>query len=861
MTKNELRPDADAAKGPDWTEETRLAALYRYQILDTPEEDDFNELVRLAAEFCHAPVSIITLIDKDRQWFKAKIGTDITNMDVSFCKHTLLQDDVMVVNDATKDKRFSNNELVTGDPNIRFYAGANLKTAEGLPIGTICILDFKPREITKREAETLEILARQVMVLLELKRTLREKEKSEERLQFALDTSSIVGTWDYDLRKHLVYGDARFCGLFSIDPVEGEAGIEPERFVASIHADDQPALDEKVQIAMETAGEFSAEYRVIRPDGEIRWIFTKGRVYHDRQGQPLRLPGAVVDITDRKRYERKQAARVELNDRLRAVRRLEDVTLIAAEIIGRTLEGVRAGYGELLENGTKIRVDRDWTSERARSVVGTHIFGDYGEEFSQAIRNGDVVVSDDVFNDPRFAGGRDKLEAIGVRSLINISLIKDGLPNAMFFIHDENPRHWREGEIELVTEMALRTWAEVERVHAEENTRAALEKAEAASSAKTEFLANMSHEIRTPMNAIIGLSYILAGEKLTPRQSEFVNTLQMSAESLLDLINDLLDISKIEARTVELEEIPFDLLSVIEDVISMMNVKASEKNLVFSVDAECLKNRTYLGDPTRIRQIILNLCSNAIKFTEIGGVCIEVACEKTHDSLQEIAVISVKDTGIGIETSQIASIFEKFIQADTSINRRYGGTGLGLAITKSLVTLMGGDINVESLPGSGSTFIVRLPLKLSAPPVDIPECNPEMSPDILRPELKKKVLLVEDYAPNVLVAGTFIEEFGYDWDSAKTGGEAVEKVKAGGFSAVLMDVQMFGMNGLEATQKIREHEASHKLKRIPIIGMTAHALAGDRERCLKAGMDDYISKPFDPDELQEKLALMTDQKN
>lgn len=859
MNKIDLRPSSLFEESPDWSEEDRLEALYRYQILDTPEEENFNDIVRLAAQICKVPVSLISLIDKDRQWFKSKFGAEMseTPLDVSFCKHALLEEEVMVVPDATKDMRFRNNALVTGDPNIRFYAGATLRTPEGLPLGTICILDFKPREITEQEIETLEILARQVMTLLELKAALQDKKKSEERLQFALDTSSIVGTWDWDLQKNRIYADARFCKLFLIDAEDGQEGIDPEVFERSIHADDRERIAKRLKTAIETAGGYAEEYRVINRDGEVRWVFARGNAYHNENGQPLRFPGAAVDITERKRYERKQAARVELNDRLLAIKRTADVTFIAAEIIGHALDAVRAGYGELDEEGAVITIERDWTNGHVPSITGTHRFENYGGKFAEAVKNGEVIVSGDVLNDPRFEGGHDKLHAIGVRSLINISLIEDGKPQALFFIHGDKPRHWRAGEIELVTEMALRTWAEAERVHAEENMRLALKKAESANMAKTEFLTNMSHEIRTPMNAIIGLANILSSEKLTPRQTEFIRTLQTSAESLLSLINDLLDISKIEARTVELEQIPFDLTVVVEEVISMMNVRAKEKGLAFNVDDECARDRIFIGDPTRLRQIILNLCSNAIKFTENGSIDIKIVCHDTSDPLIESIEISVKDTGIGIPADKIHSIFEKFIQAETSINRRYGGTGLGLAIAKTLTMVMGGDIGVESVQGEGSTFTVRIDLPLSEQISLIIKDNKETSVGQLNTNFKKQILLVEDYAPNVLVAGTFIEEFGFGWDSAKSGAEAVEKFKQGNFAAILMDVQMFGMNGLEATKAIRAYEAENNLPRVPIIGMTAHALAGDREKCLSAGMDDYISKPFNPDELQDKLQKMT----
>jgi CheY-like chemotaxis protein/anti-sigma regulatory factor (Ser/Thr protein kinase) len=266
-----------------------------------------------------------------------------------------------------------------------------------------------------------------------------------------------------------------------------------------------------------------------------------------------------------------------------------------------------------------------------------------------------------------------------------------------------------------------------------------------------------------------------------------------------------------------------------------------------------IANKSYIGDPSRIRQIFLNLCSNAIKFTEEGSIHIDITCEEGKNINEEKVRIAVIDTGIGIAANKLDNIFEKFIQADTSINRKYGGTGLGLAITKTLVEAMGGSIKAESELGKGSSFIVTLTLEKCE--IAAEETLPYESFKRVQPHEAQQslILLVEDYAPNALVAQFFLEDFGYDSEVAVNGHDAIAKFKAGDFSLVLMDVQMHGMNGLDATENIRKWEKQEKRKPIPIIGMTAHALAGDRERCLASGMNDYISKPFNPAELQNTI--------
>jgi signal transduction histidine kinase len=383
-------------------------------------------------------------------------------------------------------------------------------------------------------------------------------------------------------------------------------------------------------------------------------------------------------------------------------------------------------------------------------------------------------------------------------------------------------------------------------------------KANAANIAKSEFLANMSHEIRTPMNAIIGLSNILSRSgPLTDKQREFVETLQQSGESLLMLINDLLDIAKIEASGIEIEAIPLDFKVLLEEITSMMSLRIEEKGLSFAVDTSAIGKMTFIGDPTRVRQIITNLCSNAVKFTDHGSIRIDLEIIEQTEEICTLA-ICIKDTGLGIAPEKVDKIFEKFTQADNTISRKFGGTGLGLAISKTLAEIMGGNITVSSTVGIGSKFTVTLPLKINHDNFALGAIKDPVfaMPTAVGMSNKGRVLLVEDYEPNVLVASTFLEIFGYDYDIARSGAEAVDKALNNKYLAILMDVQMPEMNGFDASDAIRRHEETSGSLEVPIIGMTAHALDGDRERCLAAGMNDYISKPFTPSELERKLSLI-----
>ncbi len=401
-----------------------------------------------------------------------------------------------------------------------------------------------------------------------------------------------------------------------------------------------------------------------------------------------------------------------------------------------------------------------------------------------------------------------------------------------------------------------------DKMTSEHKLRQAMEQAEAASMAKTEFLANMSHEIRTPMNAVVGLSTILSNSPgLTEKQREFVSTLQVSAEQLLQLINDLLDLSRIESHGMHLESIPFDLNRIVHEVVNINSVSGREKHIAITARGHCAQQ--LIGDPLRIKQVVMNLVGNAVKFTEEGSVSVNVFCATRVGSRMVDLMIAVEDTGIGIPASKVEDIFGKFSQAESSTSRRFGGSGLGLSIAKTLVELMGGQITVNSKPGKGSCFTVTLALPTVSSEKDAQDLKPATvkkknpmpeTASTQAPNAATKVLLVEDYHANVLVATMLLQNYGYEYELASTGEEALKKVEEQEFAVVLMDVQMPQMNGYQATAVIRENEAARgDGRRLPIVGMTAHALKGDRERCIEAGMDDYIAKPFRPETLKAVL--------
>ena len=374
-----------------------------------------------------------------------------------------------------------------------------------------------------------------------------------------------------------------------------------------------------------------------------------------------------------------------------------------------------------------------------------------------------------------------------------------------------------------------------DRKAAEDAVRQARDAAQEALQAKSDFLATMSHELRTPLNGVIGMAALLRQTRLDTEQQDQVATIHACAGHLLTLINDILDLSRLEADKVQIEDIPCDLRRLTREVGAMLRSRADEKGITLTCTTADDLPEAILTDPVRLRQILLNLVGNAVKFTDRGSVSLHLGWEPGR------LVATVRDTGIGMDSDTVSRLFQPFTQADASMARRYGGSGLGLAISRRLAGLMGGTLSVTSAPGQGSLFALNLP----AMPCDVPHRQSRAYPALQR---TRRILLVEDNAVNRKVASLMLRSMGHTVELAENGQVALDRLEEPGIDLVFMDCQMPILDGMEATRRLRERG-----NRVPIVAMTANALDGDREACLAVGMDDYLSKPITPDALEDVL--------
>ena len=631
---------------------------------------------------------------------------------------------------------------------------------------------------------------------------------SEERQQRALAASRLV-LWDVDLESGRLYLSEGWSELMggpsqpTVTTFDALTDLVPQ--------EDQPKIVEAMTTTLKGAAPaYQVEHRIRRPDGDIIWIHSEGRVVaRDASGQALRATGTNRDITARKMAE--------------------DVQRADAAITAATLESTADGILVVNEQREIVLYNRNFL--RMWGIPADR----EGADDAEMMR----IVLNQLSDPDAFVDKIESLYRTPEAEDFELIEFKDG----RFF-----ERYSRAAKLNSV---ALgRVWSFRDVTHRQKIERELQEAkfaAEAANRAKSDFLATMSHEIRTPVSGIVGITELLLDEVLTPRQRQFAQLIDGSAQSLLVLVNDLLDIAKIEAGRMVLEKIHFNLTLVLTQLVDLFTYRASAKRILFRYHLAPDVPDWITGDSARFRQILNNLLSNALKFTQEGAIALSVDVVRSHEERLELRFV-VTDTGIGIAPEMKQNLFRHFVQADTSTTRRFGGTGLGLAIVRELAELMGGRVELESTLGAGSAFSFYLPASRTAKPAAVPN---QVGHQDRRPiQSSKKILLAEDNLTNQVVAMGVLSKLGFrDVVTVNNGREAVEAALAGDFAVILMDCQMPVMDGYMATQNLRR-AGCH----VPIVAITANAYQSDRDRCLAAGMNDYIVKPIEIAQLKAILA-------
>ena len=631
-----------------------------------------------------------------------------------------------------------------------------------------------------------------------------EARENEEALRHSLDRFDLVtratrdGVFDWSIKSGTCWFSANSRAIFGYDQADQEGSIEEWR--VRIHPSDRSMISRAIDDLFVNGKPYNVEYRFLRADGVWRWFQSVGMVQRDANGELVRMVGSNRDVT-----ERRQA-----DERFRVLfERSTDPHLLMDQ------------NGIIDCNNATLEM---LMCEDRAQLVGQHL-----SDLSPA-------------NQP---DGRISFEkAQGM----------DALARARGF-HRYEWSHQRFDGREFLVETTMSpvaldsgpallvVWHDIEaRKRAEEALREAKDAAEHANKAKSDFLASMSHEIRTPLNGVIGMLGLLLRGALNDTQRDQAEVARQSAESLLSLINDILDVSKLEAGRIDIERIDFNLLEVVSGVTELLHPKARECGNRIDVNFDPEVPVEVESDPTKLRQVLFNLVGNAAKFTENGTVTVNVRClENTGEEAQ--VRFEVVDTGIGISPDVRDQLFEKFSQGDASISRRYGGTGLGLSICRMLVEALGGEIDVESELGEGSTFWFEIPVSVAQPAAQDND-GADVDDDMVQDDTLAgfRILLAEDNPINQQIAVSLLCDAGAEVKAVMNGLEAVAQVQADTYDVVLMDIRMPELDGVEAAKRVRA--LGGRYAELPIIAMTANAMRGDRDTYLDAGMNDYVSKPL-----------------
>jgi PAS domain S-box-containing protein len=628
----------------------------------------------------------------------------------------------------------------------------------------------------------------------------------EERFELAI-AGAEEGIWDNDLITGEIYHSPRMREMLGYTLEELPPNFEAWHDIA--HPQDWDTTWLKFDEHLENPNnDYNVVMRFRHKNGQWRWIQSSGKATRDSSGFALRVTGTHTDITERMRLESELAQA--------HAKTLALFDAIPDFIYYKDLDGVFLGCNKACA---------EFIGQPIANIIGKTDYDFFSREMADFFRE------------------KDKFALFTEERQFNEEWVD--FPNGKrVFLHTVKTPFWSKDNRQLLGVLGISRDI-TERYEAEKAVQEARDFALQASQIKSNFLANMSHEIRTPMNAIIGLSYLAMQTNLTEQQRDYLSKIQLSSNHLLGIINDVLDFSKIEAGKLSITHEEFEFNDVIENLKNLTASKAADKGLKLFFDIEPRVPKLLNGDALRLGQILINYVGNAIKFTEKGGISVNVqVLTETENTV--FLKFSVRDTGIGLTFKEQAYLFQSFQQADNSTSRKYGGTGLGLAISKQLASLMNGDVGVESDIGKGSTFWFTAQLEKSNGCLQTKKIGGENCKEALKTICNSSILIVEDNDFNQQVLQGLLANCGLGIYIANEGKEAIEMMAQRHFDIVLMDMQMPIMDGVSATIEIRKNPAWHN---VPIIAMTANALSQDKDKCLDAGMNDYLVKPIYPEDL------------
>ncbi|MFN3513978.1 MAG: ATP-binding protein [Phenylobacterium sp.] len=800
----------DHAPGRSWPDARRLG-------LDL-SRDVCDRTTRLARSMFDAVDSQIVLMGGGAVWRSRDPADHFGPREDPAARMVMESGEPLWVEDASADPRFCDLRSVAGPPHIRFYAAAPVRLSDGSVPGVLAVGGPAPRPRDERMVRRLQDLADFVADEWERAQARKAREESRRERDAMRDTlGAIVGA----LPVALVLTDRELrviaCSARWLEMVEagGEAVIGKTLDELAPHLYSRWSATYARCLAGETvrADRVPAE----GADGRLRWFKAEVAPWRGVDGEVAGLIIGSHEITD-------------MVEALEAATRSEERLTMAMEAADLHVYEIDYVRHELIKAGAE------------------DTFFSEPKTYEELFRDIWATI------DPR---DLPEVQAAWERHL------KEGAPYRPEYrvVRRDGREVWAAGSCRLVEDAEgrpLRLIGALQNVTARKATERALlqakEDAEAANRAKSTFLATMSHEIRTPLNGVLGMAQAMAADNdLTQVQHDRLEVIRQSGETLLAILNDVLDLSKIEAGKLELEERPFDVVDLARGAHAAFTAIANKKGLSFDLSVEPLAQGVYLGDSTRVRQILYNLVSNALKFTELGEVRVVVG--RAGEALR----LTVSDTGIGIPPDRLAGLFQKFEQADASTTRRYGGTGLGLAICRELAGLMGGAIEAQSSVGRGTTFVVTLPLRRlgASAPLPAPPPSPAEDSEAVQ-RLGLRVLAVEDNTVNQLVLKTLLTQIGIDPVIVGNGAAAVEAWSREPWDVVLMDVQMPEMDGPAATAAIRAREAAEGRPRTPIIALTANAMSHQVAEYMAAGMDGFVAKPIEVGRLYEALMQAID---